>query len=149
MRSLRPVGRDVVRRLRGHDVALYAAGLPFYGGIAVLPTQVHVHEDVRTFESVVATPHAPASAAPLAAQRGERTNGSIGAKAGARARGTRTAAAGGPVNAAEDRGQTGNVGVVVISRDRREELLHTLRRPEPLRHEIEARAAARRTRSVA
>ena len=34
----RPVGRDVVRRLRGHDVALYAAGLTFYGGIAVLPT---------------------------------------------------------------------------------------------------------------
>ena len=38
MRPLRPVGRDVVRRLRGHDVALYAAGLTFYGGIAVLPT---------------------------------------------------------------------------------------------------------------
>ena len=38
MRPLRPLGRDVVRRLRGHDVALYAAGLTFYGGIAVLPT---------------------------------------------------------------------------------------------------------------
>jgi membrane protein len=38
VRPLRPVGRDVVRRLRGHDVALYTAGLTFYGGIAVLPT---------------------------------------------------------------------------------------------------------------
>ena len=40
LRSLRPVAADVVRRLRGHDVALYAAGLTFYGGIAVLPASL-------------------------------------------------------------------------------------------------------------
>lgn len=41
MRSLRPVRpllRDVVRSLGRHDLALYAAGLTFYGGIALLPT---------------------------------------------------------------------------------------------------------------
>lgn len=39
-RSLRRVLADVVHRLRGHDVALYAAGLTFYGGIAVLPASL-------------------------------------------------------------------------------------------------------------
>lgn len=40
MRPLRPVQpllHDVVAALRGHDLALYAAGLTFYGAIAVLP----------------------------------------------------------------------------------------------------------------
>jgi membrane protein len=35
---VRRIARDVTTRLRGHDVALYAAGLTFYGGIALLPT---------------------------------------------------------------------------------------------------------------
>ena len=36
--ALRPLARDVVGGLRGHDVTLYAAGLTFYGAIALLPT---------------------------------------------------------------------------------------------------------------
>jgi len=38
VRPLRPLLRTVVADLRGHDVPLYAAGLTFYGGIALLPT---------------------------------------------------------------------------------------------------------------
>ena len=37
-RRVRRLRRDVFRSLRGHDVALYAGGLTFYGGIALLPT---------------------------------------------------------------------------------------------------------------
>ena len=41
MGFLRRLGRlavDTVRALRGHDVALYAAGVTFYAGIALVPT---------------------------------------------------------------------------------------------------------------
>ncbi len=37
VRKIRAVGRDVVASSRRHDLALYAAGLTFYGGIALLP----------------------------------------------------------------------------------------------------------------
>lgn len=36
--ALRPLARAVMADMRGHDVALYAGGLTFYGGIALLPT---------------------------------------------------------------------------------------------------------------
>lgn len=36
--ALRPIAREVMAGMRGHDVALYAGGLTFYGGIALLPT---------------------------------------------------------------------------------------------------------------
>jgi membrane protein len=36
--SLGRLLRDTVRSLRGHDVALYAAGVTFYAGIALVPT---------------------------------------------------------------------------------------------------------------
>ena len=42
MRFFRRLGgllRDTVRSLRGHDVALYAAGVTFYAGIALVPTR--------------------------------------------------------------------------------------------------------------
>src|SRR5918994_2080248 len=37
-RRLGRLGVDTVRALRGHDVALYAAGVTFYAGIALVPT---------------------------------------------------------------------------------------------------------------
>jgi membrane protein len=38
LRRLRRLLRDTMRGLRGHDLALYAAGVTFYAGIALVPT---------------------------------------------------------------------------------------------------------------
>lgn len=38
LRELRALARDTSRGLRGHDLALYSAGVTFYGGIALVPS---------------------------------------------------------------------------------------------------------------
>lgn len=38
LRELRGLARDTSRGLRGHDLALYSAGVTFYGGIALVPS---------------------------------------------------------------------------------------------------------------
>jgi membrane protein len=85
--AARQVAGEVVRRVRRHDLAFYAAGLTFYAAIAVVPlllvawfvTSLVLGDEPVTTLTLALAEYAPAS---LGLQQGVRSLGEVGPRLG-------------------------------------------------------------------